>query len=128
MIHHRNSFHRRCFRLTRGHNAFSSSEFRFRIFKTNTTEVALSLFTFSSHISFLFPPFLNTLPSKAREVVDELPPGDPSSSWTNHPTAVVCLPSWCSLDAVNLNLRSLSAYTQVIYQKKPHSAGPCGLV
>ncbi|GBO11975.1 hypothetical protein AVEN_10261-1 [Araneus ventricosus] len=30
-----------------------------------------------------------------RGVVVVLPPGDSSSSWTNHPTAVVCLPSWC---------------------------------
>ncbi|GBL87298.1 hypothetical protein AVEN_270556-1 [Araneus ventricosus] len=49
----------------------------------------------SSLSSLLFPSFLNTLTSEARGVVDELSLGDSSSSWTNHPTAVVCLPPWC---------------------------------
>ncbi|GBN01042.1 hypothetical protein AVEN_261622-1 [Araneus ventricosus] len=90
-VHHRDTFQPRCCRLTRGQNARSSSEFRFRIFKTNTTEIALRLLT-SFHVtslSFHFPSFLNTLPSKARGVVHKLPPGDSSSSWTNHPTTSV---------------------------------------
>ncbi|GBN58697.1 hypothetical protein AVEN_131844-1 [Araneus ventricosus] len=85
----------------------------------NTTEISLRLFTFYLHLFFRFPPFLNTLPSEARGVVDELPLGDSFSSWTNHPTSVVCLPPWCRLVLVNLNPRSLSAYTQLICQKTP---------
>ncbi|GBM58843.1 hypothetical protein AVEN_206022-1 [Araneus ventricosus] len=49
----------------------------------------------SSPLSSLFPPFLNTLPSEARGMVDELSLGESSSSLTNHPTAAVCLPPWC---------------------------------
>ncbi|GBN99009.1 hypothetical protein AVEN_251267-1 [Araneus ventricosus] len=75
----------------------SRSSFRFPdLGCTNTTEVALRPFTFSVSILFLsFPSLLTILPSKDRTVVFVLPPGDSSSSWTNHPTAVVCLPSWC---------------------------------
>ncbi|GBM40202.1 hypothetical protein AVEN_80200-1 [Araneus ventricosus] len=63
----------------------------------NTTELALRLFTFplSSSPLLSFPPFLNTLPSEAIGEADELFLGDSSSSWINHPTAVVCLPPWC---------------------------------
>ncbi|GBL81356.1 hypothetical protein AVEN_143661-1 [Araneus ventricosus] len=56
----------------------------------------------------LFSLFLNILPSKDRRLVIVLPPGDSSSSWTYHPTAVVCLPSWCLFFAVNLKRKSLS--------------------
>ncbi|GBM89849.1 hypothetical protein AVEN_107951-1 [Araneus ventricosus] len=72
------------------------SDFRTSDSETNTTEVTLRSFTFP--ISFFLYPLsslLNTLTSKGRGVVVVLPPGDSSSSWTNRPTAVVCLPSWC---------------------------------
>ncbi|GBM05558.1 hypothetical protein AVEN_94824-1 [Araneus ventricosus] len=49
----------------------------------------------SSLFFLFFPSFLNILPSNDRGVVVVLLPGDSSSSWTNHLTAVVCLPSWC---------------------------------
>ncbi|GBL77993.1 hypothetical protein AVEN_59094-1 [Araneus ventricosus] len=55
---------------------------KFADLKINTTE----LFTFHLPSLFSFPPFLNTLPSEARGVVDELFLGDSSPSWTNHPT------------------------------------------
>ncbi|GBN71511.1 hypothetical protein AVEN_259248-1 [Araneus ventricosus] len=62
---------------------------------TKTTEVALRSFTFRLSLRFFCFLFLNTLPSKDRGVVVDLPPGDSSSSWTNLQTAVVYQPSSC---------------------------------
>ncbi|GBN70059.1 hypothetical protein AVEN_136293-1 [Araneus ventricosus] len=80
-------------RLTRGQNA------RFVLvpiadLQINTTEMALRVFTFHLFL-FTFSSLLNNLPSEARGVVDQLSLSDSSSSWTNHPTAVMCLSPWC---------------------------------
>ncbi|GBO00792.1 hypothetical protein AVEN_43852-1 [Araneus ventricosus] len=85
---------RDAFGYTRGQKTpVRLNEFQFpEIGFTKTTEVALSPFTFRLSLLYLF---LNVLPSKDKGVVVVLPPGDSSSNWTNHPTAVVCLPSWC---------------------------------
>ncbi|GBN28310.1 hypothetical protein AVEN_201776-1 [Araneus ventricosus] len=81
-------------RLTRGH-ATRSVSVPTAYLQINTTEMALRVITFHLYPSLLsYNPFLNTLPSEFRGLVDELSPGDSSSRWTI-PNAVVCLPPWC---------------------------------
>ncbi|GBN89051.1 hypothetical protein AVEN_46737-1 [Araneus ventricosus] len=92
-VHQRDTFPAKMLSATHGvkKRTFLVLSSDFSDSQTNTTEISLRPFTFSVSL----PSFLNTLPSKDREVVVVLPPGDSSSSWTNHPTALVCLPSWC---------------------------------
>ncbi|GBM47071.1 hypothetical protein AVEN_179796-1 [Araneus ventricosus] len=78
----------------------------FSKFKSPKEHHGVALRVFTSHLSisdslFSLPPFLNPFPSEARGVADELFHGDSSTSWANHRTAVVRLPSRLSLEAVN---------------------------
>ncbi|GBN82774.1 hypothetical protein AVEN_74999-1 [Araneus ventricosus] len=95
-VHQRGTFQPRCFRLhTESKNA--RSDFRFpdlgfqKIHDGGSTQPFHLFSLFSLSFSSLF----NILPSKDRGVAVVLHPGDSSSSWTNHPTVVVCLPAWC---------------------------------
>ncbi|GBM63394.1 hypothetical protein AVEN_82249-1 [Araneus ventricosus] len=88
---------RDAFGYTRGQKrpfAALSSKFRNSDSQNKNDRGSTPPFYFPSLSSFLFSLFLNILPSKDRGVVVVLPPGDSSSSWSNHTTAVVCLPSW----------------------------------
>ncbi|GBM84076.1 hypothetical protein AVEN_78331-1 [Araneus ventricosus] len=72
------------------------SKFRLRISNQHHGVISPRVYISSLALLFFsFPPFLNTLPSEARGVAHELVLVDSSSSWTNHPTAFMCLPPWC---------------------------------
>ncbi|GBM67064.1 hypothetical protein AVEN_74808-1 [Araneus ventricosus] len=67
---------------------------------------------------------LKHLPSEPRGVAKGLILSDSSISWTNHPTAVVSLPSRLSLEEVNSYLPSLSAPLVGSTQTIPRSFSP----
>ncbi|GBN51161.1 hypothetical protein AVEN_236111-1 [Araneus ventricosus] len=92
-VHHRDSFQPRCSANTGSKRPFRLSSDCGSSNQHNGGGSPLDYIFISP--SSLFPPFLNILPPEARGVVDELPLGDSSSSWTNLPTAVVCLTSRC---------------------------------
>ncbi|GBN85733.1 hypothetical protein AVEN_222157-1 [Araneus ventricosus] len=71
------------------------SKFRLRISNQHNGVSSPRVYISSLDPSSFPPPFLNTLPSEARGVAHDLFLGDSSSSWTNHPTTVMCLLPWC---------------------------------
>ncbi|GBM36589.1 hypothetical protein AVEN_162028-1 [Araneus ventricosus] len=71
------------------------SKFRLRIPNQHHGISSPRVYISSIAPSFPFSSLLKHLTFRGQGVADELFLSDSSSSWTNHPTAVVCLPPRC---------------------------------